>query len=98
MWFKKAVRLWAIRKGKWQNYHKIPYLHLPNFFDHWGSFIPTDKCDESKPCRKVATMPYIGNPSDVKEFAKELGVHVECLPVGPWHPNTKLFIFSETNQ
>lgn len=98
MWFKKALRRRAIRRGECRPNSQMAYCQLPLFFDHWGSFIPTDKQDESKPSRNVATMPYCGSDSEVKEFAEELGCQVECLPTGPWHPNTRLFIFSETNQ
>lgn len=45
--------------------------------------------------RKVAAMPYGATDDEAIAFAAELGCKVECLPTGPWHPATRLFIFSE---
>lgn len=86
MWFKKLIRKWAIRNGKWGGCHMNC---LPAFFDHWGSF----KVGKET---LVATQPYWYACHEVLQFANEMGCRVtQAEGHGPWHPKTGLFIFQE---
>ena len=95
MWFKKAVRQRAINRGEWKPGISWAGDHLPSIFDHWGSFLSDPGAIAAMPSRKVAAMPYGANDDRARAFASEIGCNVECLPRSPWHPATRLYIFSD---
>jgi hypothetical protein len=89
MWLKKALRKRAIKNGNW--YKWSPHHHfLPDFFDHWGSFLSHPKAAN----RSVAAMPYGANMDQVLAFAKEVGCTVEYKKESPWNESTCLLIFT----
>lgn len=88
IWFKKLVRRWAIKNGKWRP-GDWAGIHLPHMvFDHWGKVkIGSELC--------VVTQPYGDFFEEAERFANEIGCSVTNEGVGPWNPKTSLYVFRE---
>lgn len=92
MWAKKAIRMNAIKRGKWRAYPRWPVTnnaetHLPSdLFDHWGSV-------KRGNTRALIAQPY-GNHDDLAaKFAAELGWSVKSFTPGPWNAGTWCYEF-----
>jgi hypothetical protein len=93
VWFKKVIREVALFKNRWNpgECHYSYFLRDSDFrglWDHWGS-INTGKY------RSVITQPYGDHSGLAIKFAKEHGLELFSNLNAPWHPNTRLYIFSK---
>jgi hypothetical protein len=93
VWLRKAIRLSAIRDGKWRPAtswgHTTAESLLPwDVFDHWGSV--------KRGIRHVViAQPYWNQDEKAKKFADEVGCNLKISNPGPWHENTWLYEFSQ---
>ena len=91
MWFKKAIRQGAIRRGEWRPSYSTwsQFVHCP-LWDHWGSFQHPD--DEKN--RWVLTQPYGADLGFALKFSEEHGFElVEYRKHSPHHPMAELYAF-----
>jgi hypothetical protein len=92
IWFKTSIRKTAISKGKWQKgeSHMMHFINDRDYhglWDHWGSI-------EIGRDRSVITQPYGDHLQLAEKFAEDHGCILQSMNPGPWHPNTRLYIFS----
>ena len=96
MWFKKLMRIAAMKRGLWtkgtSDYHGVletmEIVADSSVFDHWGSCVIDEK-------RVMFAMPYLERDDEASRLASVIGCRVTNCGIGPWHPKTVLYIFSE---
>lgn len=89
MWAKKAIRMNAIKNGKWKAWHITDDAveHLPiDLFDHWGSV-------NREGIRALVAQPYGNHDNLAFKFAVELGLSVTVFTPGPWNEGTWCYEF-----
>jgi len=99
MWFKKLVRLAAMKHGLWEkctsNYlhplFELETVAKARVFDHWGSCVIDGK-------RVMFAMPYGERDDEASRLASVIGCLVTNCGIGSWHPGTVLYIFSEPDR
>ena len=91
MWAKKAIRMNAIKKGKWvsaaQWGHTTVESLLPNdLFDHYGSV-------DRNGIRALVAQPYGNHDAIAETLAAEMGWAMESFTPGPWNDGTWCYEF-----
>jgi hypothetical protein len=91
MWFKKRIRLNAIKDGKWRpatrwGHTTVESLLPRDIFDHWGSV----RCYGG---RAMVAQPYGNHDQFAQRWAEEMGCKLESFTPGPWNEGTWCYVF-----
>jgi hypothetical protein len=92
-WFKKKIKLRLQLEDEHAYDWEYHFRHKYPTWDHCGS---VQFANESR--RAVYNMPYHACDESMREFAERHCMDLSIGNQGPWHPNTRLYIFRHTDQ